>query len=79
MKTIYICTLEGTKVHKGQSFQGCIDSLNKLLLIRALIKAEHRLEFEARSTTREWTGVQEFNNCTDDRDITLRVYKSEIY
>lgn len=78
MKAIYIVTLEGSEVFHNQSFEGCIESFRDLPIIRKRIKEEHNLEFENLSA--KWIDgyYWKYDNITDNRDIKLIVYKTEL-
>lgn len=78
MKTIYIVTLEGNHVFHNQSFEGCINRFSDLPIIRDKIKEKYGIEFEKLSF--KWIDgyYWQYDNITDDRDIKLMVYKSEL-
>jgi hypothetical protein len=78
MKIIYVCTLEGNNVFHNQSFEGCITHLSDLILIREEIKKKYNIEFEKLSA--KWINgyYWQYDNITDDRDIKLIVYKTEL-
>lgn len=78
MKDIYICTLEGKHVFHDQTFTGCITHIVDLPKVRQQIKEQYKVEFEKLSS--KWINgyYWRFDNITDDRDIALVVYKSEL-
>ena len=78
MPFAYVVYLQGSKVQGGFSHQCLIESFSELEDARKLIKEKYNLEFTEYSTKFYGSDHQEFNNITDDRDITLVVERVEM-
>lgn len=78
MPFAYVVYLQGSKVQGGISHQCLIESFSELDDVRKLLKERYNLEFSTYCTKFYGSGYQEFNNVTDDRDITLVVERVEI-
>ena len=78
MPFAYVVYLQGSKVQGGFSHQCLIESFSELDDARKLLKERYNLEFSTYCTKFYDSGHQEFNNITDDRDITLVVERVEI-
>ena len=74
----YVVYLQGSKVQGGISHQCPIESYSELDDARKFIKERHNLEFTEYCTKFYGSELQEFNNITDDRDITLVVERVQI-
>lgn len=62
----------------NQTFEGCITHISDLSIVRKQIKEKYNIEFEELSA--KWVNgyYWRYENITDDRDIALMVYKSEL-
>lgn len=78
MPFAYVVYLQGSKVQGGISHQCLIESYSELDDARKLIKERYNLEFTEYCTKFYGSGLQEFNNITDDRDITLVIERVQI-
>ena len=78
MPFAYVVYLQGSKVQGGFSHQCLIESFSELDDARKLLKERYNLEFSTYCTKFYGSDHQEFNNITDDRDITLVVERVEI-
>lgn len=78
MPFAYVVYLRGNKVQGGLSHQCLIESFSELGDARKIIKEKYDLEFTDFCTKFYGSGLQEFNNITDDRDITLVVERVQI-
>lgn len=78
MPFAYVVYLQGSKVQGGFSHQCLIESYNELSGARAFIKDKYGLEFAEECTKFYGFDHNEFNNITDDRDITLVVERVDI-
>lgn len=78
MPFAYVVYLQGSKVQGGISHQCLIESYSELDDAKKLIKERHNLEFTEHCTKFYGSELQEFNNITDDRDITLVVERVQI-
>lgn len=78
MPFAYIVYLQGSNVQGGFSHQCLIENHCELNDARKLIKEKYGLEFTKHCTRFFGSELQEFNNISDDRDITLVVERVEI-
>lgn len=78
MPFAYVVYLQGSKVQGGFSLECLIESFSELEDARKLIKEKYNLEFTEFCSKFYGNSHQEFNNITDDRDITLVVERVDI-
>lgn len=78
MPFAYVVYLQGSKVQGGFSLKCLMESFSELEDARKLIKEKYNLEFTDFCSKFYGSSHQEFNNITDDRDITLVVERVDI-
>lgn len=74
---VYIVSLTGDNVQCKHSTQCVIKHMSDLDKARDIIEKIHGIKFEELSS-RFFNGYWEFNNITDNRDITLVVERVDI-
>lgn len=78
MPFAYVVYLQGNNVAGGILHLCLMENFSELDDARKALKERYNLEFTKHCIRFFGTGHQEFNNITDDRDITLVVERVEI-
>lgn len=76
-KFAYVVLLAGAHVFNSLSIKAIIKHMRDLDKVRAMIRDNHGIEFEDKSS-RSYSGWCCFKNVTDDRDINLIVERVDI-
>ena len=76
-KFMYVVSLAGSHVFHDWSVKAIIKHIDELDKVRAMIRDNHDIEFEDKSS-RFYNGWWCFDNITDNRDIKLIVERVDI-
>lgn len=73
----YVVSLAGKHVFHDWSIKCVIKHIDNLDKVRAMIKKNHDIEFEDKSS-QSYNGWWKFDNITDNRDIKLIVERVDV-
>lgn len=74
---VYVVSLVGKHVFHGMDIKAVVKHIDDVDKVRTLIKENHGIEFEKR-TSRFYIDYWCFDNITDDRDIKLIVERVDV-